>query len=68
MINSILAICNNSKLFTGLVMLVMNISGKYIAKDIPIHVDNFMAAKIFRPLAVFCVGNYNPLHNTTIAQ
>ena len=37
-------------------MIMMNISGKYIVKDIPIHVDKFLATKIFRPIAVFCVA------------
>tara|TARA_B110000967_G_scaffold205919_1_gene251494 strand:+ start:689 stop:1000 length:312 start_codon:yes stop_codon:yes gene_type:complete len=34
----------------------MNLSGKYIIKDIPLHVDKFLATKIFRPISVFCIG------------
>ena len=56
MIENLLLTINNSKLFAGLIMILMNISGKYISKDIPIHVDKFLATKIFRPIAVFCIA------------
>ena len=56
MIDNLLLAINNSKLFAGLIMIMMNISGKYIVKDIPIHVDKFLSTKIFRPIAVFCVA------------
>tara|TARA_B100001287_G_C22631358_1_gene505317 strand:- start:866 stop:1243 length:378 start_codon:yes stop_codon:yes gene_type:complete len=56
MLDNLLLNINNSKLFAGLIMIMMNISGKYIVKDIPIHVDKFLSTKIFRPIAVFCVA------------
>lgn len=56
MLDNTFILINNSKLFAGLIMILMNISGKYIAKDIPIHVDKFLSTKIFRPIAVFCVA------------
>ena len=56
MLDNILTILNNSKIFSGFIMIMMNLSGKYIIKDIPLHVDNFLGTKIFRPIAVFSIG------------
>ena len=47
---------NNSRLFTGVVMIIMNIGGKYIAKDIPKNADKIFSHWFMRVFVIFCIS------------
>jgi len=53
---SYLGILNNSKLLSGLAMLLMNLGGRHIAKEIPEFFDDLFDKKIVRILVVFCIA------------
>ena len=46
---------NNNKIFSGCLMLLMNIGGRYIAIDIPKTTDNLFKHKILRYSVVFSI-------------
>ncbi len=52
----ILELLNNNKLFTGCVMIIMNVGGRYIATDLPSNMDKIFANIWVRRLVVFCVA------------
>lgn len=53
---NILIDITNSKLFSGFVMIMMNIGGKYIMLDLPKNLDKiFTKIFILRILVVFCI-------------
>ena len=47
---------NNSRLFTGIVMIIMNVGGKYVSKDIPKNADKIFSHWIMRIAIVFCIS------------
>jgi hypothetical protein len=47
---------NNNKLFTGCAMIVMNIGGRYISKDLPRSLDNIFKHIWIRRLVIFCIA------------
>lgn len=47
---------NNNRLFTGIIMIIMNIGGKHINKDIPKNADRIFSHWIMRILVVFCIS------------
>lgn len=50
------AYLNNSRFFSGCVMIIMNIGGKYIAKDIPKGADKVFSHWLMRSFIVFCIA------------
>lgn len=46
---------NDSRLFTGCVMLILNIGGKYIANDIPKNAERIFSHWISRLFIIFCI-------------
>ena len=46
---------NNSKYFSGIIMILLNIGSKHIAMDISSSQDNFMSNIIIRRLLIFTV-------------
>ena len=47
---------NHNKLFSGCLMLLMNIGGRYIAMDIPKTTDNLFKNKFLRYMVVFAIS------------
>lgn len=56
MINILVAALNSSRFFAACVMLLMNIGGRYISKDIPDYIFNIFEYPIMRALIVFSVA------------
>lgn len=55
--DSIINNLNNNPIFSGCMMLMMNIGGKYIPKEIPKTVDAiFLNSKIARLFIIFCIA------------
>ncbi len=46
---------NSNKIFTGIIMILMNLGSKYISLDIPLSIENIFKKKEFRIFFVFCV-------------
>jgi uncharacterized membrane protein len=56
MIDSLLISLSNSKLFSGCIMLLTNIGGKYLALDMPVNVEKlFSNYSILRYLVIFSI-------------
>mgnify|MGYP006075176171 CR=1 FL=1 len=53
---SYLGILNNSKLLSGIAMILMNLGGRHITKDVPEFFDDLFENKIVRTIVVFCIG------------
>ena len=51
-----LANLNNSKIFAGCTMLLMNIGGKYIATDLPKSLDKIFSNIWVRRFVIFCIA------------
>ena len=51
-----LAYLNNSRFFTGCAVIIMNIGGKHIAKDIPRGADKIFEHWIVRSFLIFCIA------------
>jgi hypothetical protein len=51
----VFSILNNSKLFSGCVMLVMNLGARHIAVDVPKNVDTIFKHPLARLFLVFSV-------------
>lgn len=49
-------ILNGSRFFAACVMLLMNIGGRYISKDIPDYIFNIFEFPIMRALTVFSIA------------
>lgn len=47
---------NNSKLFAGCIMILMNIGGKYVSKDVSRAADNILDTKLTRRFLIFCIA------------
>lgn len=56
MINNLVYYLNNSKLFTGCIMLLMNVGSKYIMMDIPKSTEKIFSHYLFRRFFVFCIS------------
>lgn len=53
--HNILKILNNSKLFSAIIMILVNLGSKHLVKDVPQEIDNILASPIFRRIIVFCI-------------
>jgi hypothetical protein len=47
---------NNSKLFAGFIMILMNIGGRYVVNDISKSANNVLNTKIIRNILVFSMA------------
>ena len=56
MLDLIAAFLNSSKFFAACVMLIMNIGGRYISKDIPDYIFNIFEYPMARALIVFSIA------------
>lgn len=56
MFEEMLMILNNSKIFGGCMMLMMNIGAKYIVLDIPKEADEIFKTVWMRRLIIFAVS------------
>ena len=52
---SIILNLNNSKLFVGCSLILMNIGSRYIIHDLPKTLDNIFKHNILRKLVIFCI-------------
>jgi len=52
MIESIIDVLNNSKIFVGCIMLLMNLGGRYIANELPSNIDQILNRKWVRILII----------------
>jgi ABC-type multidrug transport system fused ATPase/permease subunit len=50
-----LALLNNSKLFTGLTMIMMNMGSRYVLADISQMQEQIMKHALFKKLILFCM-------------
>ena len=46
---------NNSKLFSALIMVIMNLGSKYISMDLNSYIDRILSSYITRKLAFFSI-------------
>lgn len=53
---SYLGILNNSKILGGIAMILMNLGGRHIVKDVPEFFDDLFENKIIRTIVVFCIA------------
>lgn len=56
MFEIIATMLNGSRFFAACVMIMMNIGGRYISKDIPDYVFNFFEFPIVRTITIFCIA------------
>lgn len=54
--DQVLVYLNNNKIFAGCAMIIMNIGGRYISKDLPRSLDNIFKHIWLRRLVVFCIA------------
>ena len=47
---------NNSKIFAGCIMILMNLGGKYVSKDVSRAADNILDTKLTRRFLIFCIA------------
>ena len=47
---------NTSPFVSGCVMLIMNLGGKYVSKEIPQGMHNFFSHRWVRKLTIFCIA------------
>jgi hypothetical protein len=47
---------NNSNLFAGCIMILMNIGGKYVSKDVSRAANNILDTKLTRRFLIFCIA------------
>ncbi len=47
---------NNSKIFTGCAMMIMNIGSKYMSLDLPKSLDNIFQNVWARRIVIFCIA------------
>jgi len=52
MIENIMNVLNNSKIFVGCIMLLMNLGGRYIAHELPSNIDEILNRKWVRILII----------------
>ena len=46
---------NNSKLFSALIMVIMNLGSKYISMDLNVYIERFLSSYITRKIAFFSI-------------
>lgn len=46
---------NNSKLFSALIMIIMNLGTKYISMDLNIYIEKFLSNYVIRKIAFFAI-------------
>ena len=51
-----LSILNNSKIFSGLAMIMMNLGGRHIMRDVPDFFDDLFENPLARRGIVFCIA------------
>lgn len=56
MFDFIATMLNSSRFFAACVMIMMNIGGRYISKDIPDYIFNIFEFPIVRAITVFCIA------------
>lgn len=47
---------NNSRIFSGCIMLLMNLGGRYVAMDVPHTMQSFFAHPWIRRLTIFAIA------------
>lgn len=52
MIEAVMDILNNSKIFVGCIMLLMNLGGRYISHELPSNIDEILNRKWVRILII----------------
>ena len=55
MIENFITTLNTSKYFSGIMMLLLNVGGKHISKELSFLQDSFLDHKIIRRLLIFVV-------------
>lgn len=55
-IEGLTQIVNNSRLFSGCIMLLMNLGGRYVAMDVPHTMQSFFAHPWIRRLTIFAIA------------
>jgi hypothetical protein len=56
MVHPIILHINNSKLFAGCIMILMNIGGRYVSNDITAGAHKVLNTKLVRNFLVFCIA------------
>jgi len=56
MIDYILFTLANSRMFSGVVMILMNLGGRYIAMEVPSSADRVLGHPLMRKFYVFCIA------------
>ena len=56
MLDVMIALLNGSRFFAACVMLLMNIGGRFISKDIPDYIFNVFEYPVMRALTVFSIA------------
>lgn len=56
MINYALMYLNNSRIFAGIVMIMMNIGGRYVSVELPRSIDKLFNNPWMRRFFVFCIA------------
>lgn len=56
MFDFIVAALNSSRFFAACVMIMMNIGGRYISKDIPDYIFNIFEYPFVRTVTIFCIA------------
>jgi len=56
MIHPLILHINNSNLFAGCIMILMNIGGKYVSKDVSRAANNILDTKLTRRFLIFCIA------------
>ena len=54
--DGVLHFINTSPVFSGCVMLIMNIGGKYVSMDVPVGMHSFFSHCWVRKITVFCIS------------
>jgi hypothetical protein len=54
-IDHLLNVLNSSLIFNAVIMLLMNVGGKYIVKEIPPSVDKIFENQLARQFLIFCM-------------
>ena len=56
MIDYLLFTLANSRIFSGVVMILMNLGGRYIAMQVPSSAERILGHPIMRKFYVFCIA------------
>jgi hypothetical protein len=46
---------NNNKIFIGVIMILMNLGGRYLVEEIPVHLRKIFLSPIIKSLFIFSV-------------